>query len=234
MLWVALGVLAAALALLIFKHDAGEVAGLDADSFARLAMGTTLVLVIGSGVLFSYRGRFGKAARDVVIWLGLLVALVAAYAFRDDASYVLARIQAELIPGSAIVRDNAQGGHEVELRRRDDGHFVAAMTVDGVEVNMVVDTGASLVVLTFDDAQRVGIDTNLLTFSETVSTANGRASAAPITLENISIGAIRFDRVRAMVARPDALNESLLGISFLSRLSSYEVRGGTMIMHAPL
>jgi aspartyl protease family protein len=232
-LWIALGVLAAAILLLVFNHDAGEIAGIDTDTFARLASASVLILVIGSGVLLSYRGQLGKAGRDIAIWLALLVAIVAAYAFRADIMHVAARVQAELLPGSAIIGQDSEGGNTVELRRRNDGHFSAAMLVNGAAVDMLVDTGASLVVLTGEDARRAGIDTERLIFSSIVSTANGRTEAAPVILDRIGIGDIVFDRVPALVSRENALDESLLGISFLSRLRSYEVRDGALIMQAP-
>ena len=95
---------------------------------------------------------------------------------------------------------------------------------------MMVDTGASSVVLTPEDARRAGIDTSRLTYSIPVSTANGRAMVALVRLPAISIGDIGARNVQAHIAGPGALSQSLLGMSFLSRLRSYEVRNGVLIM----
>ncbi|HEX2725105.1 MAG TPA: TIGR02281 family clan AA aspartic protease, partial [Beijerinckiaceae bacterium] len=63
-----------------------------------------------------------------------------------------------------------------------------------------------------------------------VATANGRTMAAPVTLDSISVGSITERRVRALVARPGVLRENLLGMTFLERLASYEVRGNRLIL----
>ena len=90
---------------------------------------------------------------------------------------------------------------------------------------MIVDTGASTIVLTPEDATAAGIDIGGLTYRVPVITANGRTMAARVRLNAVAIGPLDRKDVDALVAQPGALTQSLLGMSFLSRLRSYEFSG---------
>lgn len=232
MAWIGIGILAVAVVLLVLNHESGSVAGLANSDFARLASGAALMLLVGSGLVFSYRGRTRKALRDAAAWLAIALAIVTAYALRDDAAHLVDRLRGELQPGYAVERVRADGRLELTLQRRDDGHFGARVTVNGHNLNMLVDTGASVVILTFADAGRAGIDTSRLFFDASVMTTNGRTLAAPVRLDRIAIGGVTFSGLPALVAKPDQLNENLLGINFLNRFESYEVRGDTLVLRA--
>jgi aspartyl protease family protein len=90
---------------------------------------------------------------------------------------------------------------------------------------MIVDTGASSIVLKPEDAKKAGIDVSKLTYRVPVLTANGRTVAARVRLDEVSIGPLDRKNVDALIAQPGALTQSLLGMSFLSRLRSYEFSG---------
>jgi len=92
-------------------------------------------------------------------------------------------------------------------------------------VSMLVDTGASAVVLSFEDAERIGLEPQRLAYTVTVSTANGRATAAPVRLDEIAIGPVLRRNVRAMVTEEGRLDQSLLGMTFLSTLGSFQMQG---------
>ncbi len=158
--------------------------------------------------------------------LALGLGLVTLYAYKDEITPIAARVVGELLPGTAMtVETSAAGLTEVKIRRRLDGHFTAKMNVNGKEVSMIVDTGASSIVLTPEDAKKAGIDPEKLTYRVPVLTANGRTVAARVRLDEVSIGPLDRTKVDALVARPGALTQSLLGMSFLSRLRSYEFSG---------
>ena len=132
----------------------------------------------------------------------------------------------ELVPGSAMTVEESSGGAtEVRIRKRLDGHFTASVKVNGGTVSMIVDTGASTIVLRPADARKAGIDPKSLTYRVPVLTANGRAMAARVRLDSVAIGPLDRKNVDALVAQPGALTQSLLGMSFLSRLRSYEFSG---------
>ena len=95
---------------------------------------------------------------------------------------------------------------------------------------MVLDTGASAVVLTQEAAKAAGLPLEVLTYSVAVDTANGRTRAAPVTLDRIAIGGIVERAVPALIAQPGQLRTNLLGMSFLNRLESWEVRGDKLLL----
>ena len=108
----------------------------------------------------------------------------------------------------------------------EQGHVVIDAAVNGAPVRLPVDTGASLVTLTPADARTAGITSGELVFNNRVSTANGSARMASVTLREIRIGQLSIYDVPAAVL--ENLNISLLGMSFLSRLQSYEMREGKL------
>ena len=103
------------------------------------------------------------------------------------------------------------------------GHFEIAATINGHTTPMIFDTGASAVVLTQADAEAAGIDTANLRFTIPVSTANGTGQAAQVRLQQVEIGGIARKNVVAFVAEQDALETSLLGMTFLETLTRYSV-----------
>jgi aspartyl protease family protein len=223
--WLALFILAFA-AILLVADESGMIAGLDAATFGYVALFLALLVFIGGGMLGSYRGRAGTMVRDAVTWLALGLGLIAIYAYKDELMPIAARVVGELLPGSAMTVEQSSGGvTEVRIRKRLDGHFTANVTVNGKEVSMIVDTGASSIVLRPQDARKAGIDVKRLTYRVPVLTANGRTLAARVRLEEVAIGPLDRKKVDALVAQPGALSQSLLGLSFLSRLRSYEFSG---------
>jgi aspartyl protease family protein len=103
--------------------------------------------------------------------------------------------------------------------------------VNGALVPMVLDTGASTVVLTQEDAKAAGLPLALLDYSVSIDTANGRTHAAPLKIKLIGIGDIEEHSVDALVAQTGTLRTSLLGMSFLNRLQSWEVHGTHLALH---
>jgi aspartyl protease family protein len=223
--WLALFILAFA-AMLLVSNDSGIIANLDANSFGYLAIGAALLVFLGGGLLSRYRGQAGPMLRDAVTWGALGLALVALYSYRDDLMPIAGRLAAEFIPGSAMtIEESPNGPVEVKIRRRLDGHFTAKVEVNGKTISMIVDTGASTIVLRPEDAAKVGIDVHNLSYTVPVMTANGRTTAARVRLDSVAIGPLDRQKVDALVAEPNAMSESLLGMSFLSRLRSYEFSG---------
>jgi aspartyl protease family protein len=106
------------------------------------------------------------------------------------------------------------------------GHVILDAAVNGAPVRMLVDTGASLVTLTPQDARAAGIAPGELVYNGRVNTANGTARMAPVTLREIRIDQLSIYDVPAAVL--ENLNLSLLGMSFLARLQGYEMRDGTL------
>ena len=223
--WVALFILALA-AMLLISNESGMIAGLDSNIFGYVALLVALAVFVGGGMLGSYRGRAGAMMRDAVTWLALGLGLVTLYAYKEELMPIAARVVGELLPGSAMTVEQSTGGvTEVRIRKRLDGHFTATVKVNGKSLSMIVDTGASTIVLRPEDAKKAGIDVSRLTYRVPVLTANGRTIAARVRLDEVAIGPLDRKKVDALVAQPGALTQSLLGMSFLSRLRSYEFSG---------
>jgi aspartyl protease family protein len=222
-------VLAVALAALLMTPPQSTLFGLDHHRFAGAAIGASIVLWLVLSRLRSARpSDIARLATAAMTWAALLVALTGVYAYRFEASDIVGRIAGELFPSEPEV---GRGG-EVIVNRRLSGEFAITGRVNGARVTFLFDTGASAVVLTAADARRAGVDVGGLTFDAPVSTANGAAHAAEVRLDQIAIGPIVMRNVPALVARPGALDESLLGMSFLERLKSYTVERDRLVLVA--
>ena len=221
-----LAILAAALAALFVIPEGEPIFGLDHTSFAR-AVGALLILwLVLTGVRRAGAAGVARAIGGAAIWAVLIIGLTGVYAYRFELSDIADRVMAEFIPGEAQV---GRGG-EVIVNRRLGGEFVIPAKVNDLPVAFLFDTGASTVVLRAQDAAKVGVDSSGLDFDVSVVTANGAAMAAQTRLDKISVGPIVMRDVRALVARPGALSESLLGMSFLDRLQSYSVERGRLVL----
>ena len=110
------------------------------------------------------------------------------------------------------------------------GHFVVHPTLDGKRVRMLVDTGASFVALSHEDARLAGISVSPRDYTRRVATANGIVEAAPVRLAEVKIGDISVRSVEALVLPPGKLGTSLLGMSFLKRLGGFEIAQGRLIL----
>lgn len=225
--WIALTLLVVAGLALLLRADAGSIAGFDPSDFAIVVACVALLIFLGSSLGSSYRGRATQAVRDFLTWVVVALALVGGYSYREELLSFGHRITGELLPPGSALRTDSQveGERSVRIRKRTDGHFMAKTTVNGVVLGMLVDTGASTVVLKTTDAQKLGIDVDRLVYSVPVHTANGTTYAAHVRLKRLAVGSIAVNEVEALVAKPGALKENLLGMSFLSRLRSYEFSG---------
>ena len=118
----------------------------------------------------------------------------------------------------------------VEIEAERNGHFNAEADINGRSIPVMIDTGATMVVLSYEDAERAGLLLTDKDFTRSVSTANGVARVAPVTLDRVSIGNITVRDVPAAVAESGRLGTSLLGMTFLSRLSRFDMRSGRLVL----
>ena len=116
------------------------------------------------------------------------------------------------------------------LQAGPDGHFRTDVRIDGATVNMLVDTGATITALRYEDARRLGLIRDGLEFDLPLSTANGDAHGALIRLTSLGIGGIERHRIEAVITMPGTLRHSLLGMNFLNSLTRFEIRAGEMAM----
>ena len=131
---------------------------------------------------------------------------------------------ANVPPALTVLRPSSNRTLVYRADRR--GHFTLTATVNGAPTRFVVDTGASLVALTLDDARAAGIGHGELSFNQLTQTANGRVRFAPVMLHEVRIEQLAIENVPAAVI--ENLDQSLLGMSFLKRLKSFEMREGAL------
>jgi aspartyl protease family protein len=222
-------VLAVAIAALLITPHESRLFGLSHQQFASAAIGVSLLLwLVLSGLRSARPSDIARLATAAMTWALLFIAVTGFYAYRFEASEIFGRITGELLPSEPRV----ERGGEVVINRRLSGEFAIAGRVNSARVTFLFDTGASAVVLTAEDARRAGVETSRLIFDVPVSTANGAAMAAEVRLDQIAVGPIVMRNVPAMVAGRGALEESLLGMSFLERLKSYTVERDRLILVA--
>ncbi len=185
-------------------------------------MSALLLLVLGCAVggwLFAQnRGGWGKNVQYSVVWGLIFLGVIAAVGLWGD-------IRNTVSPGQF----SSLGSNQVEIPRSLDGHYYVTAEVNGRPVDFVIDTGATLIVLTRQDAATVGLRTDDLAFVGRSSTANGIVNTAPVRLDSFAIGPIE-DRGLVASVNGGELDQSLLGMSYLERFSSVEIRGGRLIL----
>jgi len=225
--WVALLLLVIAGVALLMRADIGPIAGYDPSDFALVVSGLALLIFIASSVAGSYRGRAGQALRDVLVWGLVGVVLIGGYNYRERIAAFSHQVLGDLLPPDSPLRADTVNEQErsERIRKRPDGHFLVRAEANGVTLPMLVDTGASTVVLRPEDGLRLGIEVDQLRYVVPVQTANGTTYAANVRLTTLSVGRIKMNNVEALVTKRGALRESLLGMSFLNRLNSYEFSG---------
>jgi aspartyl protease family protein len=218
--WVLVIGVALSLAALIATHDQDAIATLLRHDIGSLVPKVALAIFVGGLVLIMFRHRLSKALEAFLFWAVIFLLLVVGYSYRFELRDVADRVIAELMPGHV-----ASHGQNAEIVRTRGGEFTMAARINGTTIPMVLDTGASSVVLTQQAAKAAGLPIEILNYTVSVDTANGRTRAAPVTLDRLAIGGVVERSVPALVAQSGQLKTNLLGMSFLNRLESWDVRG---------
>ncbi len=233
MVFLAIGLLVVSVVLYFVTGEGDTIAGLPREDFPRLAAPLAILIFLMSGAANLTAGKTGQALKALGIWAAIGLVLAGVYAYRTELGAVGDRVAEGFQPGSVQTVTPGAGGRGAVVKiKKTEGHFIVKAKVNGRSVHMIVDTGASTVVLRSEDARRAGIQLNALAYTVPVETANGRAFAARVKLDKVSLGELTLDKVEALVTKPGALHQSLLGMSFLSRLHSYEFSGNQLVMRS--
>jgi aspartyl protease family protein len=188
---------------------------MDGDMMARLGYLGLLIVAVGGYLLVEFRGRMGQLARGMMSWGLIFVGVMAGYGLWQDM-------------GGRFTGAQTVTADTITLPRANDGHYYVTLDVDGTNVEFMIDTGASNVVLTRDDAQRLGIDPAGLVYLGTAQTANGSVRIARVMLENVTLGGFYDATLPAYVNDGDMFG-SLLGMDYL-RHFRVEIGDGQMIL----
>ncbi len=191
---------------------------MNSDNIAQLVYLVLLGSVIAGSFMVSNRKNLGKTAQQAAIWGLIFVGTIAAIGLWSD-------IRDTVAPSQSYI----DGMATVEVPRAPDGHYYLDLEIDGTTVRFVIDTGASDVVLTKGDAQRVGIDVDNLFFGDIASTANGEVRTARVRLKNVKLGEI-VDLSLGASVNAGEMRTSLLGMTYLQRYSKIELGGGKMVL----
>ncbi len=225
----------ACVVLFLFAGEAIFGVSVSGSSFFNNVYSTALLSMVAMGVLIGYRPGANIALKQTLAWSGIPV--VALVLFNYPPSLIgLGLSSAENAAGSSSsssaraqpVQSNGRSG-VVIIRAGQGGHYFASASISGHHVEFLIDTGATLVSLSALDAQRIGFDFNDLSFDLVSRTANGTAMKAYVQLPEVTVGDITVRDVPAAVSR-EGLDQSLLGMSFLSELSGFELDGDTLVM----
>jgi aspartyl protease family protein len=165
-------------------------------------------------------------SRLVLVILMMAAAASAVLAYKDPEQ--LARATDSV---SEMLRKRGSPGRAVQIARAQGGEFALRAKINGVDAPMVIDTGATSVVLTYETAKAAGLPLELLLYDVDVETASGRTTAARLTLDRLAIGKLVERSVPALVVPHGQMKTNLLGMSFLDRLESWEVRADRLMLH---
>lgn len=184
---------------------------LDADNIARLGY----LGLLGAAVLMWFvtqnRQSIGKTMQQALIWVFLFIGVIAVVGLWED-------IRSTTAPaGRMTTTDNS-----VVAPRARDGHYYLQLLVNGKPVDFLVDTGASQIVLSQQDASRIGIDVNDLNYFGRALTANGEVRTAPTKLDDVVLGPFT-DRGLTAWVNEGAMDRSLLGMEYLQRFSTLQI-----------
>jgi aspartyl protease family protein len=153
-------------------------------------------------------------------------------AIAEPAAITAAATEATTAPiEAAATTVSTSGTRDASITKSADGHYWAEANVNGSAIRLLVDTGATAVSLSPEDARRLGFDPSSLTYAYKVNTAAGEARAAKVQLASVSVGGARVDSVDAYVIEK-GLGQSLLGMSYLGRLSTFQATPTGMILRS--
>lgn len=188
---------------------------MNGGSYAQLAYLVLLLVAVGGWVMVEYRGRLGSALRTAMAWGLIFLGVMAAYGLWSD-------IRTDL-PMQAVVADG-----RVEIPRSMDGHYYLTLEISGQPVNFLVDTGASNMVLSQNDARRLGIEPDSLMYLGQAQTANGAVRTARVKLADVTLGPWHDSSFSAWV-NDGAMENSLLGMDYLG-LYHIQISGDRMVL----
>jgi len=195
------------------------------DDWASVGYKIGLVALVSAGVFRAGHGGFAQHLRHAAIWAAIIGVLALGFAYRDEFTGLWRHLKVAFSAGDPV----ATGAHELVIPQDDSGAFVLIGKVNGERVRFLVDTGATDTVLSPDDVRRLGVDPASLQYDHGAETANGLGYGASFVANRLEVGPVRVDNFR-MTVNQAPMSHSLLGLTFLNRLESFEVRGRNLIL----
>ena len=178
-----------------------------------------LLLMVAGWFFMQSREGLNKTLQQAAVWGMIFVGVAAGYGLWGDISRSSALPQQRFEAGSG----------SVTIPRARDGHYYLTAQINGAPIRFVVDTGATDMVLTRDDAQRVGLAPDALNYLGRASTANGEVRTAFVRLNEVQLGQVRDFDVPAVV-NDGEMQQSLLGMGYLQRWGRIEIANNELVL----
>lgn len=195
--------------------------GLSSGMAASLVYDFLLLALIGAALIGHVISNPGQSLRNIAGWVLIFGILGLGYSIWNGNG----RLAAEFRPAVGSIDENS-----ITFRADRSGHYFVRAEINGSEIDFMVDTGATHLVLNMQDAEKLGYDLEQLNFNLPASTANGIVYSAAVNFSSVVVGPIRVENVGGFVNQGE-LDVSLLGMSFLNQLSGYEVRDGLLTLY---
>jgi aspartyl protease family protein len=195
----------------------------DTDRMMQLIYLCVILAVLTGGLAARLQARPGTTLAHIGTWGVIFAALILIYSYRDQFGSLRERFSAELIPA----RGTETGPSSIAYSAEADGHYHVYGAIDGSSVRFMVDSGATDIVLSPDDARMLGMQPDQLDYTLQAQTANGTVRGAPIRLKTLKVGPIVMHDIPATVNEAE-MPVSLLGMEFLRRLKSWGVKNGKL------
>lgn len=192
---------------------------MESYDLARLGYLVVLGIALAGWLMNEHRRSHGLVMRQAAVWFFVFIGVIAAVGLWQD-------VRTELSPPQISIVD---GAPRIEAQRAFDGHYYVSLNVNRVPVRFVVDTGATDLVLTRKDAERLGVDTEALLFPGIAGTANGDVRTARMRIEEVAIGPFVDHNVPVLINSGE-MKTSLLGMSYLQRYRRIEIADGVMVL----
>jgi aspartyl protease family protein len=232
--WLVLALLAACGAGIVLIDAPAASLGLADGRADHLVKAVAMIASIGGALGLSQLPRAGIGFRQAASWTAIALAVVSLYAYRGEivsrGMELAGLAEADTEAGVSATVEQASQPRMVAISAMENGQFNVEALVNGTHVSMLADTGATLVVLTSEDAQRAGINLHALEFSVPLRTANGVTHGAIVELDEVDVGGIAVRRVEAVISQPGVLHHSLLGMSYLREIGTFELSGNQLIL----
>ena len=191
---------------------------MDSYDIGRLAYLVLLGAAVGGYFIVANRRSWGKMAREMAVWALIFLGAIAGYGLWAD-------VRDDIVPRQSFLLESG----EVSVPRSPDGHYYLTLDVNGTPIRFVVDTGATEVVLSRQDAARAGLRPDRLAYLGRAQTANGTVTTASVRLESLELEGIT-DRNFPVEVNGGEMRGSLLGMRYLDRFSSVEISDGRLIL----
>lgn len=193
------------------------------DQTANLIYSLLFLVLIGSS-LIARRLPIGQTLKYALAWVAIFTGAIVLFSFRHQLGQAWEQVKRELNPGAPV-----QSGKTVRILRGDGDHFAVDAKVNGRSVTFMIDSGATTTTMSTADAAVAGVDVNEAGFDVVVETANGTASMRRARIARLEVGGIVREDVPILIS-DDVEELNLLGMNFLSSLSSWRVEGREMIL----